>query len=205
MDVAKIKASGDAALAQISNALDDLEYSPDQRPVPLLRLAMDYVRDIIAELGQEVGAVGFVDIHGVARWYRPKGVSKQPEKGSLLFTSPPSSKPNAPAAWMVELNGEIVTLTDDAEEASSDARRFGARVVPLYTSPAHTSEARDGRAIRSKAALLFFAKLRETSDVHEADASVGIFEAAWHCGTNGLVDALNAALDAAMRQEGGNG
>lgn len=61
MDVAKIKASGDAALAQISNALDDLEYSPDQRPVPLLRLAMDYVRDIIAELGQEVGAVALIE------------------------------------------------------------------------------------------------------------------------------------------------
>jgi hypothetical protein len=151
----------------------------------------DTILSLIAELGQEVGAVGFVDIHGVARWYRPKGVSKQPEKGSLLFTSPPSSKPNAPAAWMVELNGEIVTLTDDAEEASSDARRFGARVVPLYTSPAHTSEARDA--------------------VDVADARVVIdfifrhFGQHWNVGT-ALTDDVVAAVrrvEAAMRQEAG--
>jgi hypothetical protein len=143
----------------------------------------DTILSLIAELGQEVGAVGFVDIHGVARWYRPKGVSKQPEKGSLLFTSPPSSKPNAPAAWMVELNGEIVTLTDDAEEASSDARRFGARVVPLYTSPAHTSEARDVMAAR------IVAKYRR--------------EPGWGClNAEAQMEKARGFVDAAMRQEG---
>lgn len=42
------KRNGEAALAEISNALDDLQYSPDQRPVPLLREAMEYIRAMLA-------------------------------------------------------------------------------------------------------------------------------------------------------------
>ncbi len=41
-----IKESADAALAHLSSALDDLESSPDQRPVPLIREAMEYLREI---------------------------------------------------------------------------------------------------------------------------------------------------------------
>lgn len=37
-----------AALAHLSNALDDLQYSPDQRPVPLIREAMWHVQQVQA-------------------------------------------------------------------------------------------------------------------------------------------------------------
>ena len=37
----------DAALAHLSNALDDLQYSPDQRPVPLINEAMAGLRSIL--------------------------------------------------------------------------------------------------------------------------------------------------------------
>ena len=37
-----------AALAHLSNALDDLQYSPDQRPVPLIREAMWHVQQMQA-------------------------------------------------------------------------------------------------------------------------------------------------------------
>lgn len=40
--------SGNAALTHISNALEDLESSPDQRPVGPLREAMHYVRAMLA-------------------------------------------------------------------------------------------------------------------------------------------------------------
>lgn len=39
----------DGALAHISNALEDLTSSPDQRPVPLLREAMELLREVQAE------------------------------------------------------------------------------------------------------------------------------------------------------------
>lgn len=41
---------GDQALAHISNALDDLQYSPDQRPVPLLNEAMHHIRAMVGDL-----------------------------------------------------------------------------------------------------------------------------------------------------------
>jgi hypothetical protein len=40
-------AHGNAALAHISNALDDLDSSPDQRPVPLLQEAMYHIRAML--------------------------------------------------------------------------------------------------------------------------------------------------------------
>lgn len=43
-----------AALAHLSNALDDLQYSPDQRPVPLIREAMWHVQQLQATCA-EVG------------------------------------------------------------------------------------------------------------------------------------------------------
>ena len=39
-----------AALAHLSNALDDLQYSPDQRPVPLIREAMWHVQQMQARI-----------------------------------------------------------------------------------------------------------------------------------------------------------
>lgn len=39
--------NGNKALAHISNALDDLQYSPDQRPVPLLNEAMHHIRAML--------------------------------------------------------------------------------------------------------------------------------------------------------------
>ncbi|MCD9087390.1 hypothetical protein [Stenotrophomonas sp. SY1] len=44
-----------AALAHLSNALDDLQYSPDQRPVPLIREAMWHVQQMQAT-SAEVGS-----------------------------------------------------------------------------------------------------------------------------------------------------
>ena len=43
---------GDKALAHISNALDDLDSSPDQRAVPLLNEAMHHVRQMLAAVLQ---------------------------------------------------------------------------------------------------------------------------------------------------------
>lgn len=43
---------GDQALAHVSNALDDLQYSPDQRPVPLLNEAMFHIRAMLAAVPQ---------------------------------------------------------------------------------------------------------------------------------------------------------
>lgn len=42
----------DSALSHLSNALDDLHYSPDQRPVPLIREAMDDLRTLAAQLSE---------------------------------------------------------------------------------------------------------------------------------------------------------
>lgn len=109
-------------------------------------------------------------------------------------------------AALLTTRQEVAPVADAVEvlrqKLANDEDGWRALCVVMAALPtAHTSEARDGRAIRSKAALLFFDKLRETSDVHEADASVGIFDASWHCGSSGLSAALNVALDAAMRQE----
>jgi hypothetical protein len=103
MDFAKLKANGDAALAQISNALDDLQYSPDQRPVPILHLAMDYVRDMLAILA--------------------------------------TASEQAPVAYIDPGTLENLVTLGETHVYSPEFRRV--RDVPLFSSPAHTSEARD--------------------------------------------------------------
>lgn len=56
-----INQNADAALAHLSNALDDLESSPDQRPVPLIREAMEHLREIMTTAERAAGGVDVGD------------------------------------------------------------------------------------------------------------------------------------------------
>jgi len=55
VDGAMVERHTDAALAHMSNALDDLDSNPDQRPVPLIREAMEHLRELRAALAAQPG------------------------------------------------------------------------------------------------------------------------------------------------------
>lgn len=160
--------------------------------------AVNFIREhgsaLIAELGQEVGAVADSELPGM--WSASDFTGGDPDERCHAEREPVAAQEAFTAWFCLNYPGPHTIISDPNWHAPRIFRQ--AQWAIKQSSPAHTSEARD---YQDAARYRFLIPSLYRDDFTVGEASIQLHTV----GPCPTVDDVAAAIDAAMRQEGGNG